>query len=179
MKSTIIFLLYVCVCVLGTVNYTWRGPQAASREPQGASGGAGGTGETDYGGLGAPIDGQMNQQGPLSFIHSPSGPLHRSWTWGLLTLGQDCIIQRLFLCRTFCWNNCSNRACETHKVKNLMCLNSLTLTDEAQVGQSQQVWTVNHGFEKNHVYVCVRHISPITYYCIVLMRCVCVCVQGW
>lgn len=32
-------------------------------------------GGTDYGGLGAPIDGPMSQQGPLSFIHSPSGPL--------------------------------------------------------------------------------------------------------
>ena len=85
-------------CSLGTVNYTWRGPLAAGRGPWGATGGAGGTGETDYGGLGAPIDGQMNQQGPLSFIHSPSGPLHRSSTWGPLTLGQDCIIYYGYFC---------------------------------------------------------------------------------
>lgn len=55
-------------------------PEQQAGSPEGASGEAGGTEETDYFGLGAPIDGQMNQQGPLSFIHSPNGPSHRSGT---------------------------------------------------------------------------------------------------
>ena len=121
---------------------------------------------------------RWTSRGPLSFIHSPSGTLHRLGTWGLLTLVQGCIIKWLFLCRRNHWNICHNRAPETHKVKHFKCLNGLTLANEAQVGSSQQIWFVCN-YESLRPWtriVCVHHVSHLTYYWIILMRCVSVCV---
>lgn len=81
------FFFFVCSS-LRIVNYALARPQssrpATLRGP--ALGLVGRGAGADYGGLKAPIDGQMNQQGPPnSFIHSPNGPFYRSCSWTPLT----------------------------------------------------------------------------------------------
>lgn len=56
------------------------------------------------------------------------------------------------------------------KLRISKCLSGWMFTGEAHVVQSADMVLCCH--EKNPV--CVHHISPVTYYCIILMRCVCV-----